>query len=110
MKLEFVVLKWAMIEKFCEYLLGNKCVVFTDNNPLSHLTTTKLGVTEQRWASQLAAFDFDIKYHSGKSNKNADALSRQDLLEPGVLDGLAPGTAIPESLQRRISGHVKDMI
>lgn len=99
MKLEFVALKWAMTEKFREYLLGNKCVVFTDNNPFSHLTSTKLGATEQHWASQLAAFDFDIKYRSGKSNKNADTLSRRDPLDPGVLDGLAPGTSIPESLR-----------
>ncbi len=94
MKLEFVALKWAMTEKFREYLLGNKCVVFTDNNPLSHLTSAKLGATEQRWVSQLAAFDFEIKYRSGKSNKNADALSRRDPQEPGVLDGLAPGNLL----------------
>lgn len=77
MKLEFLALKWAMTDKFREYLLGHKCVVFTDNNPLSHLSSAKLGATEQRWAAQLAAFDFEIKYRSGRSNKNADALSRQ---------------------------------
>ncbi|XP_046726886.1 uncharacterized protein LOC124399768 [Silurus meridionalis] len=99
MKLEFVALKWAMTEKFREYLLGNKCVVFTNNNHLSHLTSVKLGATEQRWASQLVAFDFEIKYRSGKSNRNAGALSRRDPLEPGGLDGLTPGTAIPESLR-----------
>lgn len=37
MKLEFLALKWAMSEIFCDYLLGHKCIVFTDNNPLSHL-------------------------------------------------------------------------
>lgn len=58
MKLEFLALKWAMTEKFPEYLLGHKCVVFTDNNPLSHLHSAKLGATEHRWAAQLAAFDF----------------------------------------------------
>lgn len=62
MKLEFLALKWAMGEKFREYLLGHKCVVFTDNNPLSYLNSAKLGATEQRWASQLAVFDFEIKY------------------------------------------------
>lgn len=35
MKLEFLALKWAMTEKFRDYLLGQKCMVFTDNNPLS---------------------------------------------------------------------------
>lgn len=48
MSLELVALKWAVAEKFREYLLGNKCTVFTDNNPLSHLSTAKLGATEQR--------------------------------------------------------------
>lgn len=43
MKLEFLALKWAMTEKFREYLLGQRCVVFTDNNPLSYLHTAKLG-------------------------------------------------------------------
>lgn len=62
-----------MSEKFREYLLGHKCIVYTDNNPLSHLSSAKLGATEQRWAAQLAAFDFEIKYRSGRSNKNGDA-------------------------------------
>ncbi len=46
-KLEYLALKWAMAEKFWEYFLGQKCVVFTDNNPLSHLASAKLGATEQ---------------------------------------------------------------
>lgn len=105
MKLEFLALKWAMSEKFREYLLGQKCVVFTDNNPLSYLSTAKLGATEQRWAAQLSAFDFTIKYRPGRTNGNADALSRQVSLpgsstSPGVM---APGTAIPLSLQELLA-------
>ncbi|KAI5086051.1 hypothetical protein C0J45_23499, partial [Silurus meridionalis] len=70
MKLEFLALKWALTEKFREYLLGQRCVVYTDNNPLSHLTTAGLGAAEQRWAAQLAAFDFGIRYRPGRSNRN----------------------------------------
>lgn len=77
MKLELLALKWSVTEKFRDYLLGSKFVIFTDNNPLSYLQTAKLGATEMRWASQLAQFDFTIKYRSGKVNKNADALSRR---------------------------------
>lgn len=33
LKLEFLALKWAMTEKFREYLLGHKCIFYTDNNP-----------------------------------------------------------------------------
>ncbi len=102
MKLEFVALKWAMTEKFREYLLGSRCVVFTDNNPLSHLSTAKLGATEQRWAAQLAAFNFEIRYRSGRCNRNADALSRQNPSESKVVGGLMPGTLVPASLQQAL--------
>ncbi|RXN12417.1 Transposon Ty3-I Gag-Pol poly [Labeo rohita] len=99
MILEFLALKWAMTEKFCEYLLGHKCVVYTDNNPLSYLHTAKLGALEQRWAAQLATFDFSLKYRSGRSNRNADALSRQYPAGP-VLEGMIPGSSLPEPLLR----------
>lgn len=102
MKLEFLALKWAMTEKFREYLLGNRCVVYTDNNPLSHLSSAKLAATEQRWAAQLASFDFEIKYRSGKSNTNADALSRQHPSGPQDVVAMLPGTAMPKSLQQAL--------
>ena len=76
MKLEFLALKWAMCDKFRHYLLGAHTVVYTDNNPLSHLQTSKLGAVEQRWAAELACFEFTLKYRSARENKNADALSR----------------------------------
>ncbi|XP_068607149.1 uncharacterized protein [Brachionichthys hirsutus] len=100
MKLEFLALKWAMAEKFREYLLGHKCIVYTDNNPLSYLRSAKLGATEHRWAAQLASFDFDIKYRSGRSNKNADALSRQYVAGSDLVRDALPGTGVPASLQQ----------
>ena len=77
MKLELLGLKWAVTDKFREYLIGNKFTVLTDNNPLSHLQTAKLGAVEQRWVSELARFDFEIVYRPGRQNAAADALSRQ---------------------------------
>ena len=58
MKLELLALKWAVTEKFREYLLGAKFTVFTDNNPMCYLQTAKLGAVEHRWLAQLALFDF----------------------------------------------------
>jgi hypothetical protein len=74
-KLELLALKWAVCEKFREYLLGAHFEVFTDNNPVAHFQTSKLGALEQRWAAQLAVFDFTIRYKPGRLNK-ADGLSR----------------------------------
>ncbi len=75
-KLEFLALKWAVSEKFRDYLLGHHTIVWTDHNPLAHVQTAKLGATAQCWMTQLAPFDLEIKYRTGMSNKCADALSR----------------------------------
>ena len=65
-----------MCDRFHEYLYGGKFEVFTDNNPLTYiLTTAKLDATGQRWVANLAKYTFSIKYKSGKSNVDADALS-----------------------------------
>ena len=80
-RLEFLALKWAVCEKFNDYLYGNKFTVFTDNNPLTYvLTTAKLDATGHRWLAGLSAYNFDIRYRPGQSNADADGMSRL----PGV--------------------------
>lgn len=77
-KLEFLALKWAITEKFHDYLYGNTFTVVTDNNPLRYiLTTAKLDATSYRWLAALSTFSFDIKYRAGKQNQDADGLSRR---------------------------------
>jgi hypothetical protein len=96
MKLEFLALKWAVVEKFRHYLVGSKFTVFTDNNPLTHYKTCKhLGAIEQRWAAQLASFDFSVKYKPGGSNP-ADPLSRLPDTDAETFEPLS--TALPPSL------------
>lgn len=76
-QLEFLALKWAVVDKFHDYLYGAKFTVRTDNNPLTYvLTTAKLNATGHRWLAALATYDFDIQYRPGKSNVDADLLSR----------------------------------
>lgn len=80
-KLEFLALKWAICERFRDYLFhAPHFVVYTDNNPLTYvLTTAKLNATGHRWVAQLADFNFTIKYRPGKQNADADGLSRMPL-------------------------------
>jgi len=76
-KLEFLALKWAVTKKFSDYLYGNTFVVFTDNNPLTYvLQKANLDATGHRWIAALSSYDFTIQYRSGKSNGDADGLSR----------------------------------
>uniref|UniRef100_A0A8C8DED1 Gypsy retrotransposon integrase-like protein 1 n=1 Tax=Oryzias sinensis TaxID=183150 RepID=A0A8C8DED1_9TELE len=77
-KLEFLALKWAVTEKFCDYLYGSFFTVVTDSNPLTYiLTTAKLDATSYRWLSALSTFSFQLQYRAGKQNMDADGLSRR---------------------------------
>ena len=80
-KLEFLALKWAITERFRDYLYyAPSFEVFTDNNPLTYvLTTARLDATRHRWVAELADFRFTIKYRPGKRNGDADSLSRMPL-------------------------------
>ena len=74
-KIKLLALKWSVCEKFKDYLLGLKFMVYTDNNPLVYIKTSKLGTAQIHWLSELALYDFDIVYRMDKSNPVADALS-----------------------------------
>ena len=71
-KLELLVLKRAVTEKFRDYFLGSKFTVYTNNNPLAYIQTSKLGASQIHWLSKLAVFDFNIR----QTNKAADTLSQ----------------------------------
>ena len=76
-KLEFLALKWAVVEKFHEYLYGLTFDVYTDNNPLIYvLAKAKLDTTSHHWVASLANYNFWLHYQSRKTNIDADALLR----------------------------------
>ncbi|GKC92600.1 putative reverse transcriptase domain-containing protein, partial [Tanacetum coccineum] len=59
------------------YLYGTKCTVFTDHKSLQHILDQKeLNMRQRRWLELLADYDCEIRYHPGKANVMADALSR----------------------------------
>ncbi|KAK7909563.1 hypothetical protein WMY93_014247 [Mugilogobius chulae] len=76
-QLEFLSLKWAVVDRFHDYLYGARFTVRTDNNPLTYvLSTAKLNAVGHRWLAALSTYDFDVHYRPGKHNIDADILSR----------------------------------
>ncbi|KAK7899349.1 hypothetical protein WMY93_020202 [Mugilogobius chulae] len=77
-KLEFLALKWSVVEKFHDYLYGANFTVVTDSNPLTYvLTSARLDATSHRWLAALSAYSFKLQYRAGRHNHDADGLSRR---------------------------------
>ena len=98
-KLEFLTLKWAVMEHFKEYLPYQPFLVRTDNNPLTYIMTTpNFNATGYQWVGALVRFNFWLEYQKGWDNTVADMLSQiTTFLSPealqSVLDGVALGAA-----------------
>nr|GEY54163.1 putative reverse transcriptase domain-containing protein [Tanacetum cinerariifolium] len=73
----FALMMWR------HYLYGTKCVVFNDHKSLQHILDQKeLNMRQRRWLELLSDYDCEIRYHPGKANVVADALSRKEKSKP----------------------------
>ena len=63
-----MALKWSGTEKIRDYLYyANEFKVYSKGNPLSYvMSAAKLNATGMRWVSELADFNFKVKYRPGK--------------------------------------------
>ncbi|PNX96205.1 Ty3/gypsy retrotransposon protein, partial [Trifolium pratense] len=66
------------VKKWRQYLIGRHFHIFTDQKSLRNLLVQTIQTPEQqKWASKLQGFSFEIYYKPGKTNQVADALSRR---------------------------------
>nr|GEW82673.1 putative reverse transcriptase domain-containing protein [Tanacetum cinerariifolium] len=83
------------------YLYGTKCTVFTDHKSLQHILDQKeLNIRQRRWLELLSDYDCDIRYHSGKANVVADALTQIEALKPENLENEDIGGMIRKDIPK----------
>ncbi|GJZ66493.1 putative reverse transcriptase domain-containing protein, partial [Tanacetum coccineum] len=62
------------------YLYGTKCVVFTDHKSLQYILNQKeFNLRQCHWIKLLSDYDCEIRYHPGKANVVAHALSQPEI-------------------------------
>ncbi|GJZ83121.1 putative reverse transcriptase domain-containing protein [Tanacetum coccineum] len=86
------------------YLYGTKCTMFTDHMSLQYILDQKeLNMRQCRWLELLSDYDCEIRYHPGKENVVADALSRKERIKP-----LRTEAQKPENLKNEdVGGMIK---
>nr|GEU32319.1 putative reverse transcriptase domain-containing protein [Tanacetum cinerariifolium] len=66
-----------------EKVITSKCTVFTDHKSLQHILDQKeLNIRQRPWLELLSDYDCEIRYHPGKENVVANALSRKERIKP----------------------------
>ncbi|GJZ82010.1 putative reverse transcriptase domain-containing protein [Tanacetum coccineum] len=72
------------------YLYGTKSVIYTDHKSLQHIFDQKeLNMRQRRWIELFSDYECKIRYHPGKANVVADALSRKERLKPRRVRAMA---------------------
>nr|GEV12196.1 putative reverse transcriptase domain-containing protein [Tanacetum cinerariifolium] len=65
------------------YLYGTKYTMFTDHKSLQHILDQKeLNMRQLCWLELLSDYNCEIRYHLGKANVVADALSQNERIKP----------------------------
>ncbi|GJS82124.1 putative reverse transcriptase domain-containing protein [Tanacetum coccineum] len=65
------------------YLYGTKSVIYMDHKSLQHIFSQKeLNMQHRRWIELFSDYNYEIRYHLGKANVVADALSRKERVKP----------------------------
>ena len=119
-------MKWAVTDRFHEYLYGGSFDVYTDNNLLTYiLKSAKLDAKDQRWVASLAPYNFDIRYNPGWQNVVADSLSQipwgnvlfQDMMDFNIMKavvnkGQTNSVAMiePSMLQKKLMLQVHQLV
>nr|AAU89172.1 retrotransposon protein, putative, Ty3-gypsy sub-class [Oryza sativa Japonica Group] len=73
------------------YLIGNRCEIYTDHKSLKYIfTQSDLNLRQRRWLELIKDYDVGIRYHPGKANVVADALSRKSRCNTLGVRGIPP--------------------
>nr|GFD45147.1 putative reverse transcriptase domain-containing protein [Tanacetum cinerariifolium] len=86
-----------------------KSIVYTDHKSLQYIFNQKeLNMHQRRWFELLSNYECEIKYHPGKANVVADALSRKERLKPRRVRAMS--MTIQSGLKARIIEAQKEAV
>ncbi|GJW23120.1 reverse transcriptase domain-containing protein [Tanacetum coccineum] len=91
------------------YLYGTKTVIYTDHKSLQHIFDQKdLNMRQRRWIELFSDYECEIRYHPGKANVVADALSRKERVKPRRVRAMAMTiqSGMKQQMEKRDNGSL----
>ncbi|GJR69026.1 putative reverse transcriptase domain-containing protein [Tanacetum coccineum] len=80
----------VLMQRGKHYLYGTKSVIYTDHKNLQHIfNQNELNMRQRRWVELFSDYECEIRYHPGKANMVADALSRKERVKPRRVRAMA---------------------
>ncbi|GKA39209.1 putative reverse transcriptase domain-containing protein, partial [Tanacetum coccineum] len=91
------------------YLYGTKSVIYTDHKSLQHIFSQKeFNMRQRRWIELFSDYECKIRYHPGKVNVVADALSRKERVKPKRVRAM--NMILQSSIKDRILAAQKEAV
>nr|GEV21667.1 putative reverse transcriptase domain-containing protein [Tanacetum cinerariifolium] len=91
------------------YLYGTKSFIYTDHKSLQHIFSQKeLNMRHRHWIELFSYYDCEIRYHPGKANVVADALSRKERVKPKRVRAI--NMILQSSIKDRILAAQKEAV
>ncbi|GKD58088.1 putative reverse transcriptase domain-containing protein [Tanacetum coccineum] len=91
------------------YLYRTKSVIYTDYKSLQHIFSQKeLNMQQRRWIELFSDYDCEIRYHPGKANVVADALSRKERVNSKRVKAI--NMTLQSSIKDRILAAQKEAV
>ncbi|GJT46229.1 putative reverse transcriptase domain-containing protein [Tanacetum coccineum] len=92
--------------------IGLGCVLMQrgkDHKSLQHIFSQKeLNMRQRRWIELFSDYDYEIRYHPGKANVVADALSRKERVKPKRVRAM--NMILQSSIKDRILAAQKEVV
>ncbi|GKB62290.1 putative reverse transcriptase domain-containing protein [Tanacetum coccineum] len=86
-----------------------KSVIYMDHKSLQHFFSQKeLNMRHRRWIEFFSDYDCEIRYHPGKANVVADALSRKERVKPKRVRAM--NMILQSSIKDRILAAQKEVV
>ncbi|GJZ95623.1 putative reverse transcriptase domain-containing protein [Tanacetum coccineum] len=101
--------KFIALKMWRHYLYKTKCVMYTDHKSLQYILDQKeLNMRQRWWIELLSDYDCEIRYHPGKANVVADALSRKEREKPLRVRALVM-TVYPDLTEKILQAQTEAM-